>query len=399
MAEELQEELEVLAEIYEGLKVTQESGGVSGDFEGVKVQLLVQPSEAETGQPQFVQVTMAVHCWPLYPDVPPTITLTRPKGISETALAALYSTLQSEVAEMKGEPMLFALFELVKASLQDSLPSERCSVCLGIFKSPCFHFVHVEKEKAAQRVKDAAQPPDPTTLEAAVSRGEAVECPSCRARIDIVGLPLDTMAATSVDDNHGDGDDGVVVLSEAAQRGQAERRRVYERLKAGAGSCATSSRKKGGQAAGSGGHSGASDVSSFGKNGNQTVPPYLVEQIQAILPDVAARAARDALTVSALDVDTAIAILLAAITEKPAAHRGQGGRGGQGGGRGRRRKRGGGGGGGRGRGGNGDSSGGGGGSSHIGGGGDERGGKGRYGKGKGRGQGQGRGRGSAVSGT
>lgn len=33
MAEELQEELEVLAEIYEGLKVTQESGGVSGDFE------------------------------------------------------------------------------------------------------------------------------------------------------------------------------------------------------------------------------------------------------------------------------------------------------------------------------------------------------------------------------
>ena len=50
---------------------------------GVKVQLLVQPSEAETGQPQFVQVTMAVHCWPLYPDVPPTITLTRPKGISE----------------------------------------------------------------------------------------------------------------------------------------------------------------------------------------------------------------------------------------------------------------------------------------------------------------------------
>lgn len=48
-----------------------------------------------------------------------------------TALAALYSTLQSEVAEMKGEPMLFALFELVKASLQDSLPSERCSVCLG----------------------------------------------------------------------------------------------------------------------------------------------------------------------------------------------------------------------------------------------------------------------------
>lgn len=321
------------------------------------------------------------------------------------------------------------------------------------------HTQTVEKEKAAQRVKDAAQPPDPTTLEAAVSRGEAVECPSCRARIDIVGLPLDTMAATSVDDNHGDGDDGVVVLSEAAQRGQAERRRVYERLKAcggmvgivehvlsikqtaadiaaataaaaaaaevaaadaagagcaalpttiaphsgsaasGAGSCATSSRKKGGQAAGSGGYSGASDASSFGKNGNQTVPPYLVEQIQAILPDVAARAARDALTVSALDVDTAIAILLAAITEKPAAHRGQGGRGGQGGGRGRRRKRGGGGGGGRGRGGNGDSSGGGGGSSHIGGGGDERGGKGRYGKGKGRGQGQGRGRGSAVSGT
>lgn len=33
MAEELQEELEVLAEIYEGLKVTQESEGVSGDFE------------------------------------------------------------------------------------------------------------------------------------------------------------------------------------------------------------------------------------------------------------------------------------------------------------------------------------------------------------------------------
>lgn len=33
MAEELQEELEVLAEIYEGLKVTQESEGVPGDFE------------------------------------------------------------------------------------------------------------------------------------------------------------------------------------------------------------------------------------------------------------------------------------------------------------------------------------------------------------------------------
>ena len=42
------------------------------------------------------------------------------------------------------------------------------------------HTVGAEKEKAVQRVADAAQPPKAGSLAAAVARGEAVECPTCR---------------------------------------------------------------------------------------------------------------------------------------------------------------------------------------------------------------------------
>ena len=53
-----------------------------------------------------------------------------------------------------------------------------------------------------------------------------------QAPIDVVGLPLDKMAATPIEEGEDCGDDSVVVLSEAARRGQAERQLVYDRLKA-----------------------------------------------------------------------------------------------------------------------------------------------------------------------
>lgn len=175
--------------------------------------MTVQPSEAETGQPQFVQVDLTLVFHPAQNI--PEISLTLAKGISERALVELQSTLDAEASSLEGEPMLFALFELAKSELQDSLPSERCSICLGqftspkgIFQSPCFHFVHdhcfanyaqhciaVAKEDAIQRVREGVAPhaAQSGAIGQALLRGDAVECPVCRAPFDIVGVQLEAM--------------------------------------------------------------------------------------------------------------------------------------------------------------------------------------------------------------
>lgn len=102
-SDDLQDELEVLAEIYEGLEITGQPGSTEVRWSSncaislvpraayaysfytyiifylnrqvVKVQLTVQPSEVETGQSQFVQVSMALVCSTLYPSESPAIFL------------------------------------------------------------------------------------------------------------------------------------------------------------------------------------------------------------------------------------------------------------------------------------------------------------------------------------
>lgn len=59
------------------------------------------------------------------------------------------------------------------------------------------HTVEAEKEKAVQRVADAAQPPKAGSLAAAVARGEAVECPTCRV-CDLCRVPYSTVVLSHV---------------------------------------------------------------------------------------------------------------------------------------------------------------------------------------------------------
>ena len=61
------------------------------------------------------------------------------------------------------------------------------------------HTVGAEKEKAVQRVADAAQPPKAGSLAAAVARGEAVECPTCRVcNMILCRVPYSTVVLSHV---------------------------------------------------------------------------------------------------------------------------------------------------------------------------------------------------------
>ena len=85
-----------------------------------------------------------------YPDDAPTLTLLRPLGLSEKSIAALRAAVAETAAEHAGTPVAFQMLEcMVEFVSENSLPSECCAICRGVFSSPdhvlvtsCEHFLH-----------------------------------------------------------------------------------------------------------------------------------------------------------------------------------------------------------------------------------------------------------------
>ncbi|KAG9464494.1 hypothetical protein GDO78_019862, partial [Eleutherodactylus coqui] len=85
-----------------------------------------------------------------YPDEPPEIRVTNPRGLCDEQIESIISTLQTTAVQSVGYPILYALIEKGKEMLTCSnLPRGHCVICLYEFqeddcltKTPCFHHFH-----------------------------------------------------------------------------------------------------------------------------------------------------------------------------------------------------------------------------------------------------------------
>ncbi|KAM5125509.1 E3 ubiquitin-protein ligase RNF25 [Mantella aurantiaca] len=149
MAEEDQEEglvcqeLQVLQSIYlEELAISRE--------DRVKLRITLHPATGDDPESQYVRLTLHLSLPPQYPDDPPEISVSNPRGLCDEQIHSISDRLHQTAAESLGGPLLYELIEKGKEMLTASnIPRGLCVICLygfqegdSLTKTPCFHHFH-----------------------------------------------------------------------------------------------------------------------------------------------------------------------------------------------------------------------------------------------------------------
>ncbi|KAF7665685.1 hypothetical protein LDENG_00134020 [Lucifuga dentata] len=182
-------EIEVLQSIYlDELLVTRTE---DGEWE---VSLVLHPSTAEDSVSQFVRLTLTLTLDQQYPSTSPSISIHKPRGLSDDKLNSVQKCLQSEAQSNLGSPVLYQLIEKAKEILTESnIPHGNCVICLYGFKegetftkTSCYHYFHshclgryVSHSETELRQREKELEED-KTRERADQQELIVMCPVCR---------------------------------------------------------------------------------------------------------------------------------------------------------------------------------------------------------------------------
>ncbi|XP_071988133.1 E3 ubiquitin-protein ligase RNF25 isoform X2 [Engystomops pustulosus] len=232
MAEEqedgsLSQELEVLQSIYlDELEVSQE--------ERLELRITLHPTTGEDHESQYVRLTLQLSLPPLYPDEPPEISVTHPRGLCDEQIDSIIGDLRRTAAQSRGCPVLYALIEKGKELLTASnLPRGHCVICLYEFqeddsltKTQCFHHFH---SYCLGRYSQHYLENNPGE--------EPVECPVCRESLNCDFKKLQAAAPPQHPEER-------YVPDPLAFRREQELRQVYERQLANGGIIDVEAEKK-----------------------------------------------------------------------------------------------------------------------------------------------------------
>ncbi|XP_075703715.1 E3 ubiquitin-protein ligase RNF25-like, partial [Rhinoderma darwinii] len=139
----LSQELQVLQSIYlDELEESQEDRLV--------LRITLHPTTCDDPETQFVRLTLQLSLPPQYPDEPPEISVTNPRGLCDDQIESIIRTLRTTATQSVGCPILYALIEKGKEMLTASnVPRGHCVICLYEFqdedcltKTRCFHHFH-----------------------------------------------------------------------------------------------------------------------------------------------------------------------------------------------------------------------------------------------------------------
>ncbi|XP_068100246.1 E3 ubiquitin-protein ligase RNF25 [Hyperolius riggenbachi] len=175
MAEEeegsLWQELQVLQSIYlDELEVSHD--------DRVTLRITLTPATADDAESQYVCLTLQLSLPPPYPDVPPEISVSNPRGLCDEQIHCITDALRSTAAQAVGGPVLYELIEKGKEMLTASnIPRGHCVICLygfqegdSLTKTSCFH--HFHSHCLGRYTKHC--------LEQTTEKDPAVLCPVCR---------------------------------------------------------------------------------------------------------------------------------------------------------------------------------------------------------------------------
>ncbi|XP_075034806.1 E3 ubiquitin-protein ligase RNF25 [Mixophyes fleayi] len=137
------QELQVLRSIYlEELEVSEEGGLV--------LKITLHPATGDDPETQYVRLTLQLSLPPQYPEEPPEISVSSPRGLCDEQIQSIIGTLHTTAAEALGCPVLYQLIEKGKELLTCSnVPRGHCVICLygfqegdSLTKTSCFHHFH-----------------------------------------------------------------------------------------------------------------------------------------------------------------------------------------------------------------------------------------------------------------
>lgn len=182
-------EIEVLQSIYlDELQVDRTDGG------GWSVSLVLHPSTAQDSVSQFVRLTLTLTLDHMYPLSSPSISIHKPRGLSDDKINSVQTCLRDEAESSVGSPVLYQLIEKAKEILTKSnIPHGNCVICLYDFKEGetltktlCYHYFHSHclgryvqhsEQELQQRQKELQED---KTRDSSQKQELSVVCPVCR---------------------------------------------------------------------------------------------------------------------------------------------------------------------------------------------------------------------------
>lgn len=190
---DVESEIEVLQSIYlDELQVDRTDGG------GWSVSLVLHPSTAQDSVSQFVRLTLTLTLDHMYPLSSPSISIHKPRGLSDDKISSVQSSLQDEAQSSVGSPVLYQLIEKAKEILTKSnIPHGNCVICLYDFKEGetltktlCYHYFHSHclgryvqhsEQELQQRQKELQED---KTRDCSQRQELSVVCPVCRETLN-----------------------------------------------------------------------------------------------------------------------------------------------------------------------------------------------------------------------
>ena len=147
MDDALNDELELIQAMYtaedDELCITTTTGAT-------ELAVRLQPQTGGARAQRFMEVVLQMQLGAGYPSISPVVRLQRTRGLIEDEESSLLQGVNERAAEMRGEPCLFALVEVVLEKLTELNGGGDCPVCReplfggggGVYLSHCFHSCH-----------------------------------------------------------------------------------------------------------------------------------------------------------------------------------------------------------------------------------------------------------------
>ncbi|XP_063287023.1 E3 ubiquitin-protein ligase RNF25 [Pelobates fuscus] len=168
------QELQVLESIYlDELQITR--------GERLVLCITLHPATGHDTDSQYVRFTLQLSLPPQYPEEPPDISISNPRGLCDQQIRSIIRSLNKLAVQQVGYPILYELIEKGKEMLTNSnIPHGHCSICLYDFqegdsltKTPCFHHFHSHcLGQYADHCKKNSNEQEPLVL-----------CPVCRENL------------------------------------------------------------------------------------------------------------------------------------------------------------------------------------------------------------------------
>ncbi|XP_063773426.1 E3 ubiquitin-protein ligase RNF25 [Pseudophryne corroboree] len=168
------QELQVLQSIYlEELEVSEEDGLV--------LRITLHPATGDDLETQYVRLTLQLSLPSQYPEEPPEISVSNPRGLCDEQIQSIINTLHVTATQSAGCPVLYQLIEKGKEMLTSSnIPRGHCVICLYEFqegdsltKTTCFHHFHSHcLGRYAKHCRDNS-----------LGKESVVICPVCRENL------------------------------------------------------------------------------------------------------------------------------------------------------------------------------------------------------------------------